>query len=41
MSALDATQDDHDDNIRDGGWLDGRVLARSISSIVKPDGESE
>ena len=32
---------DPDDNIRDDGRLDGRMLARSISSIVKPDGESE
>jgi hypothetical protein len=30
---------DPDENIRDDGRLDGRVLARSISSIVEPDGE--
>ena len=29
------------DDIRDDGWLDGRVLARSMSSIVEPDGEQE
>jgi hypothetical protein len=27
------------DDIRVDGQLDGRVLARSISSIVEPDGE--
>ena len=30
---------DRDDNIRDDGRLDGPLLARSISSIVEPDGE--
>jgi len=30
---------DHDDNIRDDGRLDGPVLAKSMSSIVEPDGE--
>jgi len=28
-----------DDNIRDDGRLDGRVLARLMSSIVEPGGE--
>jgi len=30
---------DVEGNIRDEGRLDGRMLARSMSSIVEPDGE--
>ena len=30
---------DRDNNIRDDSQLDGPVLAKSMSSIVEPDGE--
>jgi hypothetical protein len=33
------TESRSSDDIRDDGHLDGRVLARSMGSIVEPDGE--